>query len=322
MAMLENSKFKFVKSTGYTMMGNYHLRDKKLTLKAKGLMSVMLSMSETWRHSVSGYTTTCVDGVDSVRSAMKELEKNGYITRRRLRNSKGHLTITEYTIYEIPLSAVENLEPKLENAGMVIAENPLDMAESEDFEPEILEPTYSQPKLEKPTLDNPSLENPRQLINKELNNNKINTKKSNPNLNPNPNPKVCGYETMGFDSLEALEQFVHKNIDYQFYNKHGNQDEKNLINMLAQLIVEVVCNTQDTINISGQDFPSDMVKNRLMKFNATHVEYVRECLNKNKSEVRNIKRYLLATMFNAPVTLDSYYAAMVYHDLHKDEKSE
>lgn len=256
-------------------MGNHHLRNKKLSLKAKGLLSVMLSVPDTWKHSIMGYASICRDGVDGVRSTIKELEEHGYITRCRKRNEKGHLTTTEYTIYEIPI--------------------------------------LDKPILENPTLDKPSLENPIQYNTNLLSTNQLNTNIFNPNLS---NQKIMGYEMMGYNGLEELKDVVYHNIGHEQYKSHKGMDKLERVTEIANIIIEVLCYTQSTINIAGQDYPSNMVKDRFLKLNSFHIDYVLECLDKNTTHVRNIKRYLISALFNAPVTMDNYYTALVNHNLY------
>lgn len=93
--------FRVKKTKNYTVMSNTHLRDDKLTLKAKGLLSQILSLPEDWRYSIAGLTKLNSDGKDAVRSAIRELEKAGYIERRKIQDEHGHFLV-EYTIYEIP----------------------------------------------------------------------------------------------------------------------------------------------------------------------------------------------------------------------------
>ena len=94
--------FRIEKTRDYTVMSNHHLKNKNLTLKAKGLLSVMLSLPETWDYTLKGLAIINREGVDAIREAVRELEKAGYIVRTRVRNAKGQLTGTEYVIYEQP----------------------------------------------------------------------------------------------------------------------------------------------------------------------------------------------------------------------------
>lgn len=89
------------KTQNYTIMSNHHLRNKEMSLKAKGLMSLMLSLPPTWDYSIGGLVSICKESHTSIRSALKELEQNRYLVRERINSEKGYFTY-EYTLYEIP----------------------------------------------------------------------------------------------------------------------------------------------------------------------------------------------------------------------------
>ena len=96
--------FRIEKTKDYTVMSNHHLRNQALSLKSKGLLSLMLSLPEDWNYTTRGLAAICKEGTDSIGSALKELEKAGYIVRNRLRDKKGKITDVEYVIYETPQS--------------------------------------------------------------------------------------------------------------------------------------------------------------------------------------------------------------------------
>jgi hypothetical protein len=96
------SVFRINKTANYTVMSNHHFKEKKMSLKAKGLLSLMLSLPDDWDYSISGLATLSKDGKDSIMSALAELEKFRYLERKRLTNSKGQFSGVEYNIYEIP----------------------------------------------------------------------------------------------------------------------------------------------------------------------------------------------------------------------------
>ena len=137
--------FRVEKNRGYTVMSNHHLRNPDLTLKAKGLLSQMLSLPENWDYTLKGLSSINKESIDAIRTAVWELEKAGYITRRQGRDDKGKMTAIEYTIYEQPQP------PLLEN------------------------PTTDNPMLENPMSENPVSENPTQL-NKELSSKELSNK--------------------------------------------------------------------------------------------------------------------------------------------------
>lgn len=90
------------KTNNYTVLSNYHFKEKAMSLKAKGLLSLMLSLPDCWDYSIAGLVSLSKDGKDSVMSALAELEKFGYLARRRTTNSKGQFSGVEYNIYEQP----------------------------------------------------------------------------------------------------------------------------------------------------------------------------------------------------------------------------
>lgn len=96
------SVFRINKTANYTVMSNHHFKEKKMSLKAKGLLSLMLSLPDDWDYSISGLATLSKDGKDSIMSALAELEKFGYLTRKRLTNDKGQFAGVEYNIFEVP----------------------------------------------------------------------------------------------------------------------------------------------------------------------------------------------------------------------------
>ena len=137
------SVFRVVKAKGYTVMSNHHLRNHTLSLKAKGLLSQMLSLPEDWDYTLQGLAQINKESIDAIREAVRELERAGYIKRSRERDERGCLRGTVYTIYEQP-----HAEPTPE-------------------EPTQEKPALDNPTLEKPMLEKPTLENPTQLITKD-----------------------------------------------------------------------------------------------------------------------------------------------------------
>ena len=309
--------FRVEKTRDYTVMSNHHLRNTDLSLKAKGLLSLMLSLPENWDYTTKGLACICKDGIDSINSGVKELETNGYVIRRRLRNEKGQLTTTEYTIFEQPQSLdIIDTPPK---EGNPILDNPiLDNPEQD-------KPILENPILEKPKQAEPILGKPHQLSTNILNTNSLNTDLLNTEvLNPypsnlyqsnkEPQEKKMRYDGIGYDSLAEIKEMVLKNIEYEYIKNNHNRER---LDEIVDLMVETLCSTKATINVAGDDYPAQLVKEKLLRINCLHIDYVFECLDKTTTYIRNIRRYLLATLFNAPSTIDSYYSALVNHDLNR-----
>lgn len=289
------------KTKDYTVMANHHLRNKDLSLKAKGLLSLMLSLPEDWDYTVKGLAYICKDGIDSINGAIKELETVGYMSRQRIRNEKGQLTTVEYTIREYPKEA--------DNSDTPI----------------VVQPTQEKPIWENPIQVTPIQEEHDQLntylqtINKSKKD-LLNIKTSNPYQSYQSAEQKNGYDGIGCDSYVEVKELVYENIEYEHYKQHGGVGMQERLDEIADIIIETLCSTKNTINIAGDDYPAKLVKDKMLKINSSHIEYVFECLDKNTTYVRNIKRYLLATLFNAPSTIDSYYTALVNHDLYSEAR--
>ena len=212
--------FRIERTRDYTVMSNHHLRNANLSLKANGLLSMMLSLPEDWNYTTRGLAKICKEGVDAIGAALRELEAAGYIVRHKLRDRQGRISDTEYVIYE-------------------------------------------QPQLRKPDTDSPDTEKPA-----ELNIEKSNTQKQN----------IYGSST---DSIPFRD-----------------------------------CAADCLPERKGSDFPHEIVRSRFLKLDNSHIEFVMDCLQKNTTEIRNMKQYLLTVLFNAPTTISNHYTSQVNHDLY------
>ena len=178
--------FRVEKTKDFTIMSNHHLRNTELSLKAKGLLSLMLSLPEDWDYTTKGLAHICKDGVDSITTALKELERHGYLTRQRLRYDNGQLGDIEYTIHEQPVSTENTgLSPKREN-------------------PRQVKPEQAKPKQAEPEQENPA----------QLNTNPLRTKKSKkdksityPSIYP-AEPEAAN-RTDGMDRIELILSLIH-----------------------------------------------------------------------------------------------------------------
>lgn len=289
------------KTKDYTVMANHHLRNKALSLKAKGLLSLMLSLPEDWDYTVKGLAYICKDGIDSINGAIKELETTGYMHRQRVRNDRGQLTTTEYTIREYPQNMGDDTFPA---EGLPAQESPI-----------LGNPTQAMPIQEEPHQLNTYL----QTIDKSKKD-LFNTEISNPYQSNPYSGKKTGYDEIGCETYEEVKELVYENIEYEHYKQHGGIGMHERLDEIADIIIETLCSTKDTINIAGDDYPARLVKDKMLRITSSHIEYVFDCLNKNTTYVRNIKRYLLTTLFNAPSTIDNYYSALVNHDLYSPNR--
>ena len=125
---------------------------------------------------------------------------------------------------------------------------------------------------------------------------------------------------MGTDRMGARESYrelILENIEYDVW-KNSDRVDHEMLDEITELIVDTVCSARKTIRIAGDDYPAEVVKSRFMKLDSSHVQYVMDCMKDNTSYVRNIKKYLLAALYNAPTTINSYYSSLVQHDMYGD----
>ena len=121
----------------------------------------------------------------------------------------------------------------------------------------------------------------------------------------------------GMGAREAYREVIFENSGYEYLIQDPKMDREQL-DEIAELIVDTVCSAIKTIRVAGDDYPAEVVKSRFMKLDSSHVQYVMDCMRDNTTYVHNIKKYLLAALYNAPVTIGNYYSSLVQHDMYVD----
>ena len=280
--------FRIERTRDYTVMSNHHLRNANLSLKAKGLLSMMLSLPEDWNYTTRGLAKICKEGVDAIGAALRELEAAGYIVRHKLRDRQGRISDTEYVIYE---------------------------------QPQLRKPDTDSPDTENPYMDKPDTEKPAELNIEKSNTEKSITYGSSTDSIPfretaaaRP-PERKGRDAMSVTEIENYRELILENIEYDCLKQRYPLYLDDL-NEIVELLVETVCARRKTTRISGADFPHEIVRSRFLKLDSSHIEFVMDCLQKNTTQVRNMKQYLLAVLFNAPTTMNNHFTSLVTHDMH------
>lgn len=251
----------------------------------------MFSLPDDWDYTLKGLAYLSTDGIDSIRSGIQELERAGYIFRSRIRDDHGHFRGTKYKVYPTPHSPGSDV------------------------------PTLENPTLVNPTQDHPTQANPTQLNIDRTSKEESNTDLSNidsfssgvrpsvlANLEAKRKEAICR-------DMDVYREIIKENIDYDILLSDMPNDRDRLEEIL-ELMVETVCSTKKYIRVAGADYPADVVRSRLMKLNSEHIKFVFDCLKENTTKIRNIKQYLLTTLYNAPTTIGNYYSALVQHDLY------
>ena len=276
--------FRVERTSDYTVMSNFHLRDKRLSLKAKGLLSQMLSLPEDWDYTLSGLSYINRESKDAIRTAIRELEQAGYIRRQQTTDSSGKFSGNEYTIYERP----QELLPG--------------------------SPSSEKPSSGNSTTGKPLSEKPTQRNKEKQNTDRQNTDSIPFRGSAAKPPEVKRTEWNSAGRIDEYRALIRDNIQYPLLVTQ-NPDDADLINEIVELMTETVCARRKTTRVCGSDFPAEVVKSRMLMLDAEHIRFVLKCLHENTAKVKNIKQYLLATLYNAPVTINGYYGALVNHDL-------
>ena len=279
--------FRIERTRDYTVMSNHHLRNANLSLKAKGLLSMMLSLPEDWNYTTRGLAKICKEGVDAIGAALRELEAAGYIVRHKLRDRQGRISDTEYVIYE---------------------------------QPQLRKPDTDSPDTENPYMDKPDTEKPAELNIEKSNTEKTITYGSSTDSIPFREaaaaqlPERKGRDAMSVSEIENYRELILENIEYDYLCREFSTYREDL-DEIVELMVETVCAKRKTTRIAGSDFPHEVVRSRFLKLDSEHIRFVMDGMQKNTTEVRNMKQYLLAVLFNAPTTISNHYTVQVNHDM-------
>ena len=268
--------FRVEKNRNYTVMSNVHLKDRGISLNAKGLLSVILSLPEDWNYTTRGLAAICKEGVDSIGAALRELESAGYLIRHRLRDKGGRISDTEYIVYESP---------------------------------------HKETEADMPDADAPDTENPAQLNTHVSNTYETNTQKSNPDPIMIQKQRAQRADTgmSDTDRMDAREYRrtlaeVKEQIEYDALDTPRDHER---LDEIVGIMTETLCSRKPYIKVAGENYPAEVVKSRFKKLSYHHIEYVFLSLDKKHTEVRNIRQYLMTTLYHAPTTMSNYFDAEV-----------
>ena len=262
-------------------MSNHHLRNKNLSLRAKGLLSVMLSLPEEWDYTLKGLAHISKEGVDAIRSAIKELEKFGYIERHRKRNKKGQLKTSEYIIHELPI--------------------------------------LPEPKQTEPILENPTLDNPTQGKSTQLNTNKSNTKELNtdlikyPSINKAEPEETASADKRWIDRYNKTNSEVKEQIEYDSLILTNNAE---LVNDIVSVMTEVLIIDTPYYTIEGKQIPTELVRINYRKITYGRLDAFLLDFSRLYSEIKNSKKYLITALYNIASTAETSITNRVNHDMY------
>lgn len=348
--------FRSGKTGNFTVMANRHLRDMRLSLRARGLLSLMLSLPEDWDYSLRGLAVICAEGEGAISAALRELEVAGYVRRTRVRDEMGRVCRAQYDIYEGGgLPACSGAEPPA-------AENAADKAGARErkVRPEKARAAQKTPICENPVQGNPVQENaPQQSTEEQKTERQIHlsvrvggaagrqmlpmagagamdakegvgtaavgqrirdgppgaqqaTRQVRSGAAP-PAKQAVGGVPLPYSGQppEVLRSRLRRQIEAAYLARKFDAAR---VEEVVCLLADVLGGSRQRVRIGGEQRCADEVKRRFAQLEAAHVEYVLQCMDTAAPEVRNIRGYLLACLFNAPASIESYWQAQVCHD--------
>lgn len=274
--------FRVERTRDYTVMSNFHLKDMNLSLKAKGLLSMMLSLPETWNYTTRGLAAICKEGVDAIGSTVRELEAAGYIVRRLLRSEGGRIADTEYVIYEQPQGGPDTPPPS--SGG-----------------PDTPSPHPENPDAAEPDVAGPCAGKPAQLNTDPVSTDRSNTHLSRPTEGNAREAAGCTEQAVRFERERIRAQ-----IEYDCITNVENREQ---VDEFVEIMLAASLTESPTIRIGRErEYPAALVRERFRQINSSHIERLLDAILENKVPVRNTKAYLLAALFDAPASKDNYYA--------------
>ena len=325
--------FRVERTGNFTVMSNMHLKDRRLSFKSKGLLSVIFSLPPDWKYTLTGFAKIAADGVESVKSTIKELERYGYVSRHQTRDERGRMSVNEYLVYENPQENPDYIpDEDFADAfagGVSVEENIVEAVEksvenSENSSSEKAKSAVfsSKPSAGKPLSENPSAVNHGAVSINKLNKNLFITEKSNHSnhararedrldLIENSQTNVC-YSSLG--EWEEMHDRISENIEFNSrYARDVSVSSE--VEEMVSIMTDVICSRSPTIRVNGCEMPHEIVKSRYLKLNGEDIDYVLRALKHNAGDIANIRAYLITTLYNSHTTVSNYYSAMAYSDI-------
>jgi len=298
----------YIRKTISKLITNKYVKVYKFNNKKYLRLTVACKRYLSESHSDRGIASKCKESKECIGNAIKELETAGYIKRTMMHGEDGKILRMEYEIFEEPYAVAEAYEHNSEKP-------------CED-KPYTEEPSEEKPLPNKPSTENPSMdfqwkEKPSEG-NYRVNNTKINKKENNNilynNTQSNPISSKPQRHSVAFE-MSIYRKTIKDNIDYDILAEN-DPIHKDMIDEIVELMAETLSSQRAEITIASNTHSMDDVTKRFMDINSEHIKYIIECVSSNTTRIANIKQYMLATIFNAPITIDSYYTTRVNHDLY------
>ena len=276
------SVFRIEKIKDFTIMSNHHFKNKNLSLKAKGLLSLMLSLPEDWDYTIRGLASICKDGVDSISSAIKELEAEGYLIRERVRHEDGSLGRMEYRIHEQPIHGEclpYHQTPERRQQETSVRDTPNQESPIQDFP---VQAKHAQSITNISSTKESSTD----------------TTKEKKRLNARVR------EEQNAEQIRIYRDLIERNIGYEALVAKYGFDR---VYEIMELIMEPFYSISNDYYIGQKKYSIEAVRSKILKLTSEQVEKVFEQIDHTTKRVKNPKAYVLTLLYNADI-IDSFIA--------------
>ena len=304
---------RIMKENNYTRVSNHYLRDNSLSFKAKGLLTLMLSLPEDWDYTIAGLAQFTADGRVSIANTIRELEECGYICRTQTRDENGAFAQNVYWIYEVPqideppcAENVETVDCASETSESAVRDDVDPMAATKstvEISPLAgIEDTENRKhflSVPSPILPIPPTEFPSAEI--------MPTGKSTQQIK-----ELQKTEKQSLIRYDLMRARARERVEYAVLREEYPTE---LLNELIDLIVEMEACQSETMLIAGAVYPCELVASRMQSLNAECIRYVLDCLREVKPQIKNMKKYLMASLFNAPATMENFMESRVQREV-------
>lgn len=280
--------FRVMKNDNYSIISNQHLRDKRLSLKAKGLLTIMLSLPEDWDYTLAGLVILSDDGITATRNTLLELEAKDYLIRKQLKNEFGQFCNIKYYIFENP----EDCREYRKNSGKPSGSSDVMFSNNGENTEKI--PEKSKEISSEKTDDFFDPADVRFSNNGKSNAiNNLCNKEKNSKLE-----KESISEQENILNKEDLKSLIRENIEYSTFS-FSNKDDKAFIDEIIDLITETILSKKEKFKIKGVEIPAEAVKERLFCVDKDNLLYVKQTVEKSRNKIKNLPSYLLSVLYSS-----------------------
>jgi hypothetical protein len=313
----------------FTTVSNDFLFDQRMATAERGLLITMLGLPDTWDFNVRGLAAILPNGESSLKSSLRKLEELGYLKRTPIRES-GRFVDTEYTFSDTPLFLEYGEKLRLERE-IKKAERTMETNKEGEDSPLVENPLAVNPPTETPIVENPlavkpiAENRPDNISIKELNTKELSIIDNQSIYQSNsmtPIEQMKDTEKklkmmdgrMDSKSKQSYEKLIKDNIEYDIMIERYPYD-RDRFDEITNILIETLDTPRETVNIEGHPKPWETVCGVLVKLTSSHIDYVIDSLNRNTTDIRNIKAYILTALYNSYFTIGNYYSARVKHDM-------